>query len=518
MTWSSWSPEAFARAKAEGKPVLAVRGPLPHDGLKGAESQIERRFVAILADPQTRPDAAARIGVDRAVILGADGGRRGVLTLPAADLNASLERLAIEASVVSGSGDVLPEPAWTGAVREKPHAAAPDAGRLAEVFAALPGLADPSDEVLEALLYSASERGDAAARAALERGLAQMLASSWDPGRRAFHLRIGPPLTVHARRARLLWDAHAFTGDKRWSDAAAAATSHILHVLREPGVGAFRAAPDAAVYPADGNALAALALLRAAAFGVPGAADAASQTLTFLQTRLYDPLLGLVHAQGGDGESVHGLLGDAAWTALAFTEAFLAGGVKQHREFADGLLRFLFQELWERDGGGFLDRVQRTDDPAILRETYVDPALNAVALKVCWRLHHLKGNANYKRWLDWGLRGAWPAGASDPARLAGLARMGDHAARGRADFELVGRHGESKSEGLLSALRRHYLPRAIVSFVDPDDQDYILAHKMEADSYPRLFGCGSDLRPLADAGEPAGVAAVVAAVRAAEGS
>ncbi|MFI5350090.1 MAG: hypothetical protein ACHQ2Z_11135, partial [Elusimicrobiota bacterium] len=64
--------------------------------------------------------------------------------------------------------------------------------------------------------------------------------------------------------------------------------------------------------------------------------------------------------------------------------------------------------------------------------------------------------------------------------------------------------------------RRHYAPRAIVSFVDPDDQDYIMAHKMEAGSYPRLFGCGSDLRRLADAGEADEVAAVIAAVRAAE--
>lgn len=516
MTWLSWSPEAFAQAKTLGKPVLAALGPLPPEDLKLAEGAISRRFVAVLADPQTRPDAAARIGADRAVVLGADGSRRGQLDLPTANLEAALEKLAADAAVPSGSGDVLPEPGWTGAVREKPHAAAPDAERIAEVFAALPSIENPTDEVLETLLYAASERSDAAARAALEKGLAGMLDASWDAGRRAFFPRTGPALLVHARRARLLWDAHAFTGDKRWGDAAAAATSVLLHVLREPGLGALRAAPGVAVYPADGNALAALALLRAAAFGVPDSADAASRALTFLQTRLYDPLLGLVHSQGGDGEAVHGLLGDAAWTALAFSEAFLAGGVKQHREFADGLLRFLFQELWERDGGGFLDRVPRADDPAILRETRVDPSLNAVALKVCWRMHHLKGNANYKRWLDWGVRGAWPADGADPARLAGLARAADLAQRGRAHFELVGRRGEAKSEALLNAFRRHYAPRAIVSFVDPDDQDYILAHKLEADSYPRLFGCGADLRRLADAEDPKDVGAVVAAVRAAE--
>jgi hypothetical protein len=39
---------------------------------------------------------------------------------------------------------------------------------------------------------------------------------------------------------------------------------------------------------------------------------------------------------------------------------------------------------------------------------------------------------------------------------------------------------------------------------------------LEADSYPCLFGCGSDLRRLADASLPEGVGAVVAAVREAE--
>ncbi|MFI5347525.1 MAG: hypothetical protein ACHQ51_14215 [Elusimicrobiota bacterium] len=516
--WTPWSPEAFARARAQGKPLLAVLGPLPPAALEGAKDEISRRFVAVLADPRSRPDAAARIGADHAVVLGSDGARRAVLPLPAADLTAALTRLADEADAAVLGAEAPSGPVWTGAVREKPLAAPPDAARVGRAFAALPALPSPSEGGLEALLYAASERGDEAARAALTRGLGALLDESWDSSRRAFRPAADAPLTVHARRARLLWDAHAFTAEPRWRDAAAAATSVLLRDLFDGGAGAFRAAPGAAVYPADGNALAALALLRAAAFEVTGAAESAAKALIFLQSRLYDPLLGLVHSRGGDGEAVHGLLGDAAWTALAFTEAFLASGVKQNREFADGLLKFLFQELWERDGGGFLDRVPRSDDPLILRELRVDPELNAVALEVCWRLHQLKGNGNYRRWLDWGLRGAWPAADGDAAAMAGLARVSDMAGRGRADFELIGRQGETRAAALLAALRRRFLPRAIVSFVDPDDQDYILAHRLEAETYPRLFGCGADLRRLADAGDPAGVGAVADAVRAAETS
>ncbi|MCR4294142.1 MAG: hypothetical protein NUW21_01305, partial [Elusimicrobia bacterium] len=368
--------------------------------------------------------------------------------------------------------------------------------------------------LVEGLLHAAGERGDAAARDLLAKALEARWAG-WDAAGRRFLSGSGSPLVLHARWAALFWDAHALTGEARWREAAAAASDHLLRALWDPAAGAFRRAgkPEASVYPADGNALAASALLRAHAFGHPGAGDAALKALSFLQTRLYDPVLGLQHAAGGDGESVVGLLGDAAATALAFTDGFLATGMKAHREFADVMLRFLFQELWEREGGGFLDRVPRAGDPAILREPRVDPSLNAAALEVCRRLHHLKGNHNYRRWLEWGLRGAWGATPYDPRALAGLARVADLHARGRQDFELVGRPGEGKADALLAAVYRLYLPRKVISFVDPDDQDYILAHRLQAESYPRLFGCGPDLRRLADAAEPAGVAAVAAAVK-----
>ena len=512
--WVAWTAEAFSRAKAEGKPILAVAGRLPPEHLKSAEGEIGRRFVAVLADPETRPDAAARIGPDHAVVLDSDGARRAVLPLPAPRLGEALARLALEASTPLRP-DAPAKPAWTGAVRETELSSAPDSEKVSAVFSALSGLPAAADAALvEALLHGAGERGEAAARAALIPAL-ELRMAGWDPARRAFLPDEGSPLAAHARWAALLWDAHALTGEARWRVAAAAACDHMLRSLWDANAGAFRRAgePEPAVYPADGNALAASALFRAHAFGHPGAGEAAIKVLGFLQTRLYDPLLGLQHSAGGEGETVVGLLGDAAATALAFTDGFLATGMKAHREFADAMLRFLFQELWEREAGGFLDRVSRAGDPAILREPHVDPALNALALEVCRRMHHLKGNHNYRRWLEWGLRGAWNAALGDVRALAGLARVADLHARGRMDFELVGRSGEPKADALLAAAHRLYLPRKVISFVDPDDQDYILAHRLEAETYPRLFGCGSDLRRLADAGEPAGVPAVADAIK-----
>lgn len=511
--WVPWSAEAFARAKAQGKPVLAAAGAAPPDDLGSLESDIAGRFVAVLADPETRPDVAARLG-DGAVILDSEGARRGTLTSAVAE---ELERLAGEAS----SPLKRPEtsPAWTGAVREDSVPSSPGGPELDEVFAELAsGEAEPDPASIEALLHAAYERGEEKARAALSAALERAWAGR-DASALAFAPGTGSALTLNARWASAFWDVHAATGEGRWREAASAASDHLLRVLWDPSAGAFRRGgrSQTPVFPADGNALAASALIRAHAFGHPGAGEAAMKALGFIQSRLYDPLLGLQHSAGGEGESVVGLLGDAAATALAFTDGYQSTGLKAHREFADLMLRFLFQELWERDGGGFLDRVPRAGDPAILLEPNLDPALNALALEVCRRLHHLKGNHNYRRWLEWGLTGAWSAAARGAGSRAGLARVADMHARGRMDFELVGRPGESRADALLAAVHRLYLPRKVISFVDPDDQDYILAHRLEADSYPRLFGCGSDLRRLADAAEPAGVPAVAEALNRAGG-
>jgi uncharacterized protein YyaL (SSP411 family) len=217
----------------------------------------------------------------------------------------------------------------------------------------------------------------------------------------------------------------------------------------------------------------------------------------------------MLHGRRGD-DMVFGLLGDAAWTILAFTEAFQLTAHKPHREFADNLARFLFQELWDRDGGGFLDRIAQREDTGLLKR----PRLarledNAAALEGLWRLHHLKGNTNYRRWLEWAL--ARLGGEADLSG-AGVARVQDMLQRGRLYLELIGRPGEDgRADLLLAAAHRHYAPRRVISFVDPDDQDYILAHKLEAPSYPRLFG-SVELRPVASAGAPDEVPSVIRAL------
>ncbi|MEK7388569.1 MAG: hypothetical protein AAB036_02600 [Elusimicrobiota bacterium] len=512
--WNPWSQEAFARAKAEGKPIIAAVGSVPPPELEAANAVIEARYVAVLADVRSRPDAAARIGRRHALILDSYGFRRGVLPLASGDLESALTRLALEAAA-----PVRPEgPAVsprTEAMRAQADEFKLSEAVLEEAFSALGAGSVPSEaDQVEALLHCAGERGEKTAHEALRRALSAR-ADLWRGGLEGFCAGEDSSLSACARWSKLMWDAHALTGEARWRETAAQACDVMLGALFDSAQGAFRCEPaKTSAYPADGNAQAAIALLRAQAFEYPGAADAAQKVLGFIQLRLHDPLLGLLHSRAGEGDGVWGLLGDAAWTTLAFTDSFVSTGLKTQRDFADSVLRFLFQELWERESGGFLDRVVAPDDPAILREPHIDASLNALALEGCRRLYHQKGNHNYGRWLEWGLRGAWTATGGDMRAVAPLARVADLYARGRMDFELVGRPGEAKADALLGAMQRLYLPRMVVSFVDPDDQDYILAHRLEAQEYPRLFACGADLRRVADTSSPSEVAALAASLRA----
>ncbi|MEK7858800.1 MAG: hypothetical protein AAB320_06615, partial [Elusimicrobiota bacterium] len=468
-----------------------------------------------LVDEAERPDVHARYrrGFDTLVAVDGDGHPFGwASAAPALTLAQSLSRWSegyrpAEAPSPSPAGAV-----WTGAVGGTAAPALDTARPLRVLTAVLAEQAPLSgvDGALELLLYAAREwdHEEAAGRLRLE--LAEVTARQ-DAKTGAFP---GAGLAQQAHWARLLWDAHALSSEAALGAAAAAACDFMLKRLYDAKTGAFRHLMDGpACFYADSNAKAALALQRAVSF--PGGGrfqPALTQTLVFLQTQLFDPELGMVHAPA-PAPRLTGFLADNAWSALAFSESFLMTGQKSHREFADALIRTLFQDLWERDRGGFLDRAPRADDVGLLRQPRLAHLTdNGAALESLWRLHHLKGNMNYRRWLEWALKGLLSGpGLEDPG-AAPLVRLQDFLTRGRMELELVGRPGDPAADALLAELHRHYLPRRIVSFVDPDDQDYILAHKLQAPSYPRLFGC-VDFRAKADAAVPQDVPAVLKALK-----
>jgi len=127
--------------------------------------------------------------------------------------------------------------------------------------------------------------------------------------------------------------------------------------------------------------------------------------------------------------------------------------------------------------------------------------LNAVALEAIWRLSELKGVPNYARWLEMGFMNLWPRIVSRPREAAAYARLHDTHLKGRLELDLIGHPEDPKTRELLTRLKSHYLPRALVSFIDPDDMDFILAHRLTAPRYPRLFVIANG-RPVASGDRP----------------
>lgn len=505
IDWKGFEAAEFRAAKERGLPILLFVTPegthRRSDAVPEALSGSEGRLVAMRVDKADRPDIHARYAESGEVLL-LDHDAQVLESAALAALPAKLAGWLASFSPKSPARAAEPHAhAWTGAVGGPARpAVVPERPR--EVVRALLGAQALPLPGVELLLHAAAEWGDAASRARAEAELA-----GWSKRLENSEL----DLYERAWTLRLLWDAHAAFGGEPLRRAAAKASAALVEELFDAKAGAFRHAPGAgAPIYADENALAALALQRASVFE-PSArfGQTAEQVLAFLQGSAYDPMLGMIHRRRDDGALVYGLLGDAAWTILAFTEAFALTGHKPHREFADNLARFLFQELWDRDGGGFLDRVPQQSDAGLLRRPRLArPEENAAALEGLWRLHHLKGNTNYRRWLEWAL--ARLSASQDPA-AAGIARVQDLLQRGRLDLELIGRPGGEGVDALIAAAHRHYAPRRILSFVDPDDQDYILAHRLDTPGQPRLFGC-VDLKPVASAALPAEVAAVMKAL------
>ncbi|MFA6316311.1 MAG: DUF255 domain-containing protein [Elusimicrobiota bacterium] len=521
MVWNEWDRRAFERAERERKPVflhlasstsrLSATVDAVYDRPQVA-SLIASRFVPVRVRAEDRPDLARRFGTPDASPVVLDHSGEAVSTLSffsPEDLAEALGRAA----------DACARPAGV------PTKASPRPAPLSELDPARPaavlaGLkferadAFPCAESLELLLYAAREWKSPEVAETLKFQLARLVRSDvWDQKDRLF---CRPDevarVDVNAVLCRIFLDASAVTGEASLRETGLSMAAALLKGFYDDRSGAFRLVPETSsrVFYADANAMAAICMLRAAALGKGGEwREAADRSLVFL-INMVDMEKGVAHRWDGRA-AIHGLLGDNAWAVLALTESFLSRGNKPHRELADAILKILFQQFWEGERGGFLDRAPVDDDAPALKVPVMPGALNAVALEGAWRLNHLKGNVHYGRWTAAALKSVIPAVEPEPCASAALSRVQDMLSRGRMDLELVGRIGDAATEEMISAVNSHYLPRKIISFVDPDDQDFILPHKLKTQTWPKLFGC-IDLRPKFEASRPGEVDALLEAI------
>ncbi len=547
IDWLDWTPEALERAKAERKPVLLqLAAPWSlrcreMDAATWTDPEVlaaSRAFVCVRVDADRRPDVNRRYaqgGWPTTAFLAPDGE-----TLFAAEFLAPgpmLEAMRRALDLFRADGTAGPAADWKRREAEREDGlSAPEAldpGAYARVLAGVKADFDPEHggfgkgakyplpESIELLLYAAREGKDAEAlkmALACLRAMAKGLRDPVDGGffrccagrdwSRPHHEKL---LSDNARLTKVYLDAHALCGDPELKAVALETLGYLSQVLLDTELGGYRGsqAEDPAYYrlpkaerlkaggpgidPAvycDANAMMVPALLKAAA-AVPERREEleglARRVLDLLETRFFDHHEGMFHfMERGGGPRVPGLLSDQAWTMIAFTEAFQYFMEREYREFADGLLRIALMGLWRRDRGGFWDR--DPSEPALgrEREPVSPPAENGAALEALWRLCQMKGIPNYGKWLDMGLKAVLTPGM-EPHEGASLARLADIAAKGRLELDLIGLPEDPRTRPLLVGVYGRYLPRRIVSFIDPDDMDFILAHRLSAPRYPRLF-------------------------------
>lgn len=400
---------------------------------------------------------------------------------------------------------------WTGAVGNYRPASGFDSDLIlktvSEIQFKAPGTLISDPDALDFLLYVAAEWKDSHVAERLKIELSNIADRISKEGVVSPFLNFsGHSFEIQARLIRIFCDAAVFFKCVEW-DFAAQKLVQFLESFYDLGRGVFGDQDALGPAIASQNALAAWAFLAAwPRFQNNELQSKAESALRFIQKKLYDPLLGLIHQLPSKESALeYGYLGDCAWAALAMSEAYLQNWDKSHRDFADALAKYMFQELWDREKGGFIAQIGTEEISTSVSQKNISE--NAVAFEALWRLRYLKGNNSYSKWIDLGLH-RFLDGTSAQIQRSSLLKIQDMSSRGRIELEIVGRPQEEIAQKMLKALAFFYAPRKIISFIDPDDQDYILAHGLEAESYPRLFGC-VDLKKRAETADPAMAGAVL---------
>jgi uncharacterized protein YyaL (SSP411 family) len=136
----------------------------------------------------------------------------------------------------------------------------------------------------------------------------------------------------------------------------------------------------------DLNAQAASAWLRAGE--IVGEADLgrfAIQSLERVLLASYHPGAGIAHFHHA-AEEVGGLLTDQVHAAWALLDAYEATANETYLMLAEELARTVLRTHWDRDAGGFFDRIFSPDDVGLLRDQIKPLPLNCLAARMLSRL------------------------------------------------------------------------------------------------------------------------------------
>ncbi len=461
VEWLPWSAGAFARARAEGKPVLfslAARW-CPScrlmDTTTYADPQIattiNRRFVPVRADVDDRPDLGERYslgGWPTTAFLTSAGAILGGGTFVAVDrMGAVLEQVsaAFAAHHDTAADDRLEPAPAAPTTRPDPAALREQVfGTFDHAHGGFGG--EPKFPLVAPLRLALELSSDAApdCRAMVESTLDAMgwgaLYDDVDGGffrcaadRRWQRPRTEKMLDTNAALLRLYLDAGAAYGVGRFTERAADVLRYVQTWLADPVDGGWAGsqhaddtyyAADAAtragrtpppvgrIFYADANAdMASAALHAAAVFGDDGLRDFALKSLERVLLACYKPGAGVAHAGGGG--YVRGLLADQVAMVAANLDAFDTTDNVVYEMMAEEIARYAVRTMWDETAGGFYDRADPEEERIGLLGCRLKPfVLNCTMTRALRRLAAASGDNEFTSFADRTLAAVAPLAAA----------------------------------------------------------------------------------------------------------
>ena len=452
VRWLAWGGDAFARARAEGIPVLLALSTkwcpwsvaMARDTYAdpGVADLIRERFVPVRVDADARPDINDRYNLGGwpttafltpdGLLLGGETYVRaermcGLLTRVSESFRARRQDISARADAPEGRGatgpaDAEPDPAiaaWAatqltsqfdaehGGFGQAPKRVHPAALELASVLhhAGDDALAPIVPRTLDAIAWGGLYDP-------VDGGVFRYCAGSdWsEPS-------VEKLLDVNADVLRLL-----VAGDERHHERAAHLIGYVRRTLvDDPETGGFYASQqadaayfgvmsgserdaldppsvDRTVYT-DANATMAAAFTRAALILSDTSLLAfAASTMERVVLDTYERGGGIAHQTGEEtGGRVRGLLVDQVRASAALLDLYDATERDAYLDVAQELMRYAARALWDdAAAGGFVDRVPKEGDIGLLREPLRPFVLNCEAARVLARLARLTGDAEYR--------------------------------------------------------------------------------------------------------------------------
>lgn len=450
VAWLPWGSAAFARAGAEGKPVILSLTASWCDacglmdrttyGDPMVATAINRRFVPVRVDVDARPDISERYtlgGWPTTAFLAPDGAILGGGTFVSLDRMPSIldtvtdavarHRAAAPSPGIAAGPDraVGPPPTeaillaavWDafdadhggfGALPRFPHVAPvrlalallhdddPSYRRIAEVSLDAMGWGALYDEVDGGFFRCASTR-------------------DWQQP------QTSKLLDTNAALLRLYLDAGAALDLARFTERAADVLRYVQTWLADPVDGGWFGAQgaDAPYYAApastrraldppivgrafyaDANAdMVSAALHAAEVFGDDGLRDFAIKSLERVLLACYKPGGGVAHEAGGSG--IRGLLADQAAMMAACLDAFDATSNIVYEMMAEELAHYVSRVMWDEAGGGFFDRAEAADaDIGLMRQRLKPFALNCELSRTLRRVSAASGDHSFTALAD----------------------------------------------------------------------------------------------------------------------